>query len=774
MHAVRLPQRRPGRPPAEHGVAAARAERPAGTDVSTPPGKKISATGSLINDVIGGALSALFTIPAAMAFGALVVAPLGTAFLVDGVVMGLTGAAVAGLVAAAVGSRGMALTAPSGQLAVMLATAVTLAADDPAIRSVPPVVVVACTAGIAGVVQIIGGMARFGGLVAYLPYPVVAGCGTGAAALIVLSQAPALFGHSLGSDLDTVPASWNLGAIVTGLTAIAASLLSRRVLPGVPDVIPGLVAGLLAHEAMNLLDPKFHGAVIGDVPTVIPGMHGLLELRNLDSATITELIKTVAPIGVAAGVLGSILSLVAGAIVEGQTGLRRNSDRELLAQGVANCASSLCGGLPGALSESRSLLSWRAGARGRMAGISHAAVILIAGIVFAPLIGLLPVALLAALLILATLRALDHWTIDLLRLAARRGSGDSRDLVINLLVVIGVAGMTVLVSLFWGLILGLVIAVVQFIATMSRSVIRRHYRGELVHSKKLRSTEAMNLLAEHGHEIAVFELHGALFFGTADQFAREVERVAGDARWIISDLRRVTIIDSSGARIIQRIHKRLKRNGARLALAHMQPHSHGWGVFNGLGVIDSIGRDRCFEDIDAAMEWAEESLLSARGYALPAGSGHTCDDGGVSDLSDLDFTHGLSPDQLDVLRSYLDSREFAAGTVIFEEGSVGEELFILSTGQVSARTTLEHGRRMRLTTFSPGVVFGEMALLDGSTRSATAIADSDAQCMALTADSYRRLSDEHAEIALVITRNLGRLMAERLRLTNGQLRALEA
>ena len=183
---------------------------------------------------------------------------------------------------------------------------------------------------------------------------------------------------------------------------------------------------------------------------------------------------------------------------------------------------------------------------------------------------------------------------------------------------------------------------------------------------------------------------------------------------------------------------------------------------------------RALSIVDTAMEWAEESLLSDRGYALPAGSGHTRDDGGVSDLSDLDFTHGLSPDQLDVLRSYLDSREFAAGTVIFEEGSIGAELFILSTGQVSARTTLEHGRRMRLTTFSPGVVFGEMALLDGSTRSATAIADSDAQCMALTADSYRRLSDEHAEIALVLTRNLGHLMAERLRLTNGQLRALEA
>ena len=135
---------------------------------------------------------------------------------------------------------------------------------------------------------------------------------------------------------------------------------------------------------------------------------------------------------------------------------------------------------------------------------------------------------------------------------------------------------------------------------------------------------------------------------------------------------------------------------------------------------------------------------------------------------------GLSPDQLGVLRSYLDSREFAAGTVIFEEGSIGEELFILSTGQVSARTTLDHGRRIRLTTFSPGVVFGEMALLDGATRSATAIADSDAQCLVLPLASYRRLSDEHAEIALVITRNLGRLMAERLRLTNGQLRALEA
>jgi len=333
---------------------------------STVPGR----TPTLARDALGGAIAALFTIPAAMAFGALVVAPLGAGHLVDGVVMGLTGAAVAGLLAGLAGNRSLGLTAPGGQLAVLLASAVAAVAAQEI--AVPPVLAVGSAALIAGVVQIACGLLRCGRLVAYLPYPVVAGCGTGAAAVIVLSQAPALVGQGVGAGLGSLFTAWNPGAVAAGGAAIVASLLARRWWPRLPEVVPGLLAGCLAHWGLAQLGADYLGPTVGRVPTVVPMIDGLAAAGAVEGSALLRMLGTVAPIAIAAGVLGSIVSLVASAIIEGQSGQRRDGNRELLAQGLGNIGAGCSGGLPGSLSESRSLLAWRSGAQGRVAAISHA------------------------------------------------------------------------------------------------------------------------------------------------------------------------------------------------------------------------------------------------------------------------------------------------------------------------------------------------------------------------------------------------------------------
>jgi SulP family sulfate permease len=475
-----------------------------------------------------------------------------------------------------------------------------------------------------------------------------------------------------------------------------------------------------------------------------------------------------APVGVGMGLLAAVLSLVAAAIAGGVTRQRGDGNRELVAQGVANLAGGLCGGIAVALSESRTLASWQAGGRGRLAGVAHALTLLAAGTLGAPLIVHVPQAVLAGLLLVIVVRAVDPWTVDLLRLALPgRAAGrlPGREVAGNVAIIVLVAGLTVVAGMLWALLAGVLVAVVQFIASMSGSPVRRILRGDALRSKKVRSDRAMDLLARHGREIAVCELQGSLFFGTADRLAREAERLLADGvQSLILDCKRVTSVDSSGVRMVQRLHDECQARGGRLYLAQLDGGHPGYAAFRGLGVLARLGEDAVHMDTDAALERAEAAILVP--HRVEAA-------GDEISLDGLEICQDLSAEECAALAGYLERRRYEGGRVIFHEGDPGSELFLLTAGEVSVSTTLEGGRMLRLATFSAGVVFGEMALLDGAPRSASIIADADAVCLVLSVERYQELAREHPAIARRFTLNLARQLAARLRRATAQIRALE-
>jgi len=233
---------------------------------------------------------------------------------------------------------------------------------------------------------------------------------------------------------------------------------------------------------------------------------------------------------------------------------------------------------------------------------------------------------------------------------------------------------------------------------------------------------------------------------------------------LILDCKRVTSVDSSGVRMVQRLHEECRAHGGRLFLAQLDGAHPGYAAFRGLGVLARLGEGAVHTDTDTALEQAEEALLVP--HRVEAAGGEIA-------LDRLEICQELSAGECAALARYLERRSYEAGRTIFHEGEPGTELFILTAGEVSVNTAIGDGRMLRLATFSAGVVFGEMALLDGAPRSASVVADADTACQVLSVERYQDLAREHPAVARRFTLNLARLLAGRLRRATAQIRALE-
>jgi len=316
--------------------------------------------------------------------------------------------------------------------------------------------------------------------------------------------------------------------------------------------------------------------------------------------------------------------------------------------------------------------------------------------------------------------------------------------------------------------LGIVITILLFLFRMSKSVVRRGYRCDGVRSRKTRDPKEMEYLGAHGAKIAVIELEGPIFFGTAENLGSHIDSVLRqDTACVVVDLKRVNEIDSTGARILLQTHDRLKKDGKTLLLSAFREQARLAGVLEDTGVLAALTPARLFQDTDRAIEWAEDQLLQSR----PEGAGVAQE----YSLGRLDVFARLQEEDLAVIGSMLLRRVYGKGEVIFREGDDGRDLYVIAKGSASVRMRLPGGNReTRLITFSAGTVFGEFALLDLQARSATIAADEDLVCYLLSHASFERLTQQHPGIAINLLVNLGRELSGRLRRANRTIYQLES
>jgi CRP-like cAMP-binding protein len=237
---------------------------------------------------------------------------------------------------------------------------------------------------------------------------------------------------------------------------------------------------------------------------------------------------------------------------------------------------------------------------------------------------------------------------------------------------------------------------------------------------------------------------------------------ARETRYVILNLRRINEIDSTGALALLEINALLAARQMTLCVV-VGVQSVALQRLKDFGVLGQLSSDRIFTDVDRAIEQAEDDLLSDQAAAVSA----------ALPLAEVGALMNFSEHEIAVIASCLDRVEKAKGSVIFQEGEPGYNLLMITKGTASAYLRLANDEQIRLATFGPGTIFGELALLDQGLRSATVVADDVLICYSLSTSDFERLATEAPSVAIKLLAGLGRELSGRLRVANRTIQQLE-
>jgi anti-anti-sigma factor len=722
------------------------------------------------NDITGGVISAVVAIPLAIGYGMFAFVPLGDAYFAYGVLAGLYAAFIVAMASVALGDKTTTVYAPRIVTTFFLSAIIvhSLSTSDAAIiRSGNVELIIAIVFSVVllgGLFQMLFGLMRIGTLIKYMPHTVMSGFQNAAALLLFLVQIGTVLGYAQHMPIfelaNHLAATKPLNVLVALLT-FAAMWHAKKFAPKVPPVVSGLAAGTAAYYVLVLAGFAADlGPVMGATPVAHLSPSNLPDFIDLvRDPGVLEVAPAILSGALGLAIIASVDALLCARLLQTSTGTRRDTDRQLVRLGLGNMLSASCGGITSGINIGPSLANRAYGARTPLSVLVNAAVVLLTLIALLPLIAHLPRVVLSGVILVIAVQHIDPWTIELVKRLFAPDVANRPRVVLELFVIVLVATVSIAMNIVIAVFIGIVVAILFFLLRMSRSVIRRAYRCDGVHSRRTRTPQQAALLTRHGGRILVVELEGALFFGTADSLEQEIEAALQETTsYLILDLKRVTEIDSTGARLILKIHDRLTRNGQHFVIAHLEEHSPLERFLRDMGVTAAVSRGRIFLDTDHAIEWAEDKLIFAE-----IGDAGTATE---FPFSQLDVLAGFAAEDLAIIRTMLQRRSYAKGEVVFREGDSSAELFIIAHGSASVRIRLDEEHQTRLITFSPGTVFGEIALLDQEMRSASVLADENLVCYVLTRADFLIVSRQYPFIAIKLLANLARELSSRLRRAN--------
>lgn len=456
----------------------------------------------------------------------------------------------------------------------------------------------------AGLILIAFGIAKMGAGLKYIPRPLVTGFTSGIAIIIATSQVK----DALGLRMAQVPADFveKLAAyaehantlLVPAVGITLATILIQVLWPRVSRRIPSpLVALLVSTAAVHLLHLPVEtiGSRFGVISAAMPAP----AIPSLTFAQVTQLIGPAFTIAL----LGGIESLLSAVVADGMIGGRHRPNMELIAQGVANIASPLFGGIPATGAIARTATNIKNGGRTPIAGITHAVTVLLITLFFGKWAALIPMATLAGILLVVAYQ-MSEW-----RQFKAELSSPKSDVAVLLVTFL----LTVFVDLTVAIEVGMVLAAFLFMRRMAGVTNVRQVTGELG-GDDAEGDELLRLRVPRGVE--VYEVNGPFFFGAAATFKDTVARVAARPKVLIVRLRRVPVIDATGLHALADVVHRSRHEGTLVLLAEAEGQT--LSVLKASSVLEEIGEEHLCATIDEALQRAEEEIELRR---LLGGSG---------------------------------------------------------------------------------------------------------------------------------------------------------
>ena len=521
----------------------------------------------------------------------IVALPLAIAFAIAGGLTperGLYTAIIAGFLISALGGSRVQIGGPTGAFVVIVAGIVQQYGVDGLLAATL----------MAGVILVVFGLVGMGGAIKFIPYPVTIGFTSGIALIIFSGQVKDLLGLDMGVVPAPFVAKWDAYVHVFdsvnpwALVVAALTFTTILVWPKLERRIPGPFVALIVTTALVRLlhlPVETIGARFGVI-------HAGLPHPSLPHVTL-PLVASLAGPAFTIAVLGAIESLLSAVVSDGMIGGRHRSNMELVAQGVANLVSPIFGGMPATGAIARTATNVKNGGRTPVAGITHAITLLVITLFVGQWVGLVPLATLAAILVVVALH-MSEW---------RTFAAEFRAPKSDVAVLLATFLLTVLVDLTVAIEVGMVLAAFLFMRRMAEVTnisVLTHEFSDPVDDFESDPNAVRRRLVPEG--VQVYEINGPFFFGAAEMFKDRVGRIAGKPKVLILRLRHVPVIDSTGLHALRDVVRRSRQEGTLVILSDV--HAQPVVALERSGMYDELGEENIHGNIDDALNRARAHL----------------------------------------------------------------------------------------------------------------------------------------------------------------------
>ncbi|MEK6624617.1 MAG: SulP family inorganic anion transporter [Bdellovibrionota bacterium] len=730
--------------------------------------KSIVSTRNLVGDMLGGLSSMLVALPAAIAFGLIIYAPLGVEYTSFGALAGILGTIALGIVTPLIGGTAGLITAPCAPAAAVLAAFV---ANVTRTAGIAPEMVSAYLAIVilfAGLLQTLFSILGGGKFIKYIPYSVVTGYLSAVGVLIFLGQLPKLLGVPKDKIFTAIvnPSVLNFPGLTVGVVTMVMMILAPRLIKKVPGAILALITGIMTYGLLSLWLPSLrtldsNNLVVGPIQIGESVSIFTLALKSFSKLQLIELnhLPILASTALTLAVLLSIDTLKTCVVLDVLTRSRHNSNRELFGQGMGNLAASVLFGMPGAGTSGATLVNINSGGKDPRAGFFLGIFSLISFYAFLSYLAWVPVAALAGILIVIAIRMIDFKSLHL---------ATQRSTIFDFCVILAVVITALVTNLIAAAGVGVGLSILLFVRDQIHgTIIHRKSLGNAMFSKKQRTSDEFKLLHEKGECTAIFELQGSLFFGTTDQFYTEIRPIIPKTKYVILDFERVRSVDYTACNILKQIATQIEEGGGVFILSSIPEDKPGrqnvQRYFREVGLFHAIKKKLEFATLDEALESVEDQILKEFGPAVEER---------VLDLAEIKMFKTADRAIVDALKKAMREAHYKDGEKIFCSGDHSDEIYFIRHGNVRIQLLLPDGGLHSLSTFKKGDFFGDMSFLDHAVRSANAVASGNVALYVLSRAEFDKCVAQRKDIAAVLFEGLSRAISHRLRQNNIELRSL--
>ena len=524
-----------------------------------------------LKDLIAGIVVAIIALPLSIALA-----------LASGVgpEQGIYTAIVAGFIISFLGGSQVQIAGPTAAFATIVAGIVARNGMDG----------LAAATILAGIILIIMGLCRFGGLIKYIPFTITTGFTSGIAVTIVIGQLKDFFGVTYPEGMPTIETmeklkaflagihTFNTDSLIVGLVCLAILIIAPRFTEKIPGSLLAVIGGILMVQLLPL-----QVNTIRDLYTIsnkLPSFH----MPQLSF----EMIQTALPDAFTIAILAAIESLRSCVVADGLINGKHRSHMELAAPGAGHIASALFGGIPATGAIARTAANVKNGGRTPVAGMIHAVVLVLILIILMPYAAMIPMPAIAAILFMVAYNMCQWRTFtELVKTAPK---SDIAVLILTFL-------LTIVFDLVIAIEIGLLVAVLLFMKRMSD--VTEVHSWKYAEDEEEAEREKLRKLSPH---INVYEISGPLFFGAADVIGRIA--VKDHAKCLILRMRSVPALDSTALNAMTDLYKNCEKRGITLILSHV--NQQPMKVMEKAGFAQKVGQENFCENIDRAIKRAEE------------------------------------------------------------------------------------------------------------------------------------------------------------------------